>query len=156
MRHEIKNRKVYKNPKQTREKYLDCWSPFCPPVRRSVLSSNKMIFLLFSNKMSLLFAVQVKWKGKDLFELVCRTLGLRETWFFGLQYNVKDTVAWLKLDKKVIIIELIITEHMVQNRGVKRTACRPGSCHNLVLGIDFFFFFGRFQTKMFLKRSPSC
>ncbi|XP_069475378.1 merlin isoform X2 [Ambystoma mexicanum] len=48
------------------------------------------------------FSCEVKWKGKDLFDLVCRTLGLRETWFFGLQYTVKDTVAWLKLDKKVL------------------------------------------------------
>uniref|UniRef100_A0A8C6EW65 NF2, moesin-ezrin-radixin like (MERLIN) tumor suppressor n=1 Tax=Marmota marmota marmota TaxID=9994 RepID=A0A8C6EW65_MARMA len=46
--------------------------------------------------------LQVKWKGKDLFDLVCRTLGLRETWFFGLQYTIKDTVAWLKMDKKVL------------------------------------------------------
>ncbi|XP_038008424.1 merlin isoform X3 [Motacilla alba alba] len=45
---------------------------------------------------------EVKWKGKDLFDLVCRTLGLRETWFFGLQYTIKDTVAWLKMDKKVL------------------------------------------------------
>lgn len=45
--------------------------------------------------------LQMKWKGKDLFDLVCRTLGLRETWFFGLQYTIKDTVAWLKMDKKV-------------------------------------------------------
>lgn len=96
-------------------------SPSCPPVTRvPALSSGhsgsrsvpqsyslfylliKSFLLLFSNNMSLLvFAVKVKWKGKDLFELVCRTLGLRETWFFGLRYNVKDTVAWLKLDKKV-------------------------------------------------------
>ncbi|XP_071391448.1 NF2, moesin-ezrin-radixin like (MERLIN) tumor suppressor a isoform X2 [Centroberyx affinis] len=48
------------------------------------------------------FSCEVKWKGKDLFDLVCRTLGLRETWFFGLQYNIKDTVAWLKMDKKVL------------------------------------------------------
>ncbi|KAH0625509.1 hypothetical protein JD844_015053 [Phrynosoma platyrhinos] len=46
--------------------------------------------------------VEVKWKGKDLFDLVCRTLGLRETWFFGLQYMIKDTMAWLKMDKKVL------------------------------------------------------
>lgn len=46
-------------------------------------------------------SLQMKWKGKDLFDLVCRTLGLRETWFFGLQYTIKDTVAWLKMDKKV-------------------------------------------------------
>ncbi|XP_051960908.1 NF2, moesin-ezrin-radixin like (MERLIN) tumor suppressor a [Xyrauchen texanus] len=48
------------------------------------------------------FSCELKWKGKDLFELVCRTLGLRETWFFGLQYDVKDTVAWLKMDKRVL------------------------------------------------------
>ncbi|XP_064828929.1 NF2, moesin-ezrin-radixin like (MERLIN) tumor suppressor a isoform X2 [Oncorhynchus masou masou] len=44
----------------------------------------------------------VKWKGKDLFDLVCRALGLRETWFFGFQYDVKDTVSWIKMDKKVL------------------------------------------------------
>ncbi|XP_013866588.1 merlin isoform X2 [Austrofundulus limnaeus] len=48
------------------------------------------------------FSCEVKWKGKDLFDLVCRTLGLRETWFFGLQYIIKDTVAWLKMKKKVL------------------------------------------------------
>uniref|UniRef100_A0A673II51 Neurofibromin 2a (merlin) n=1 Tax=Sinocyclocheilus rhinocerous TaxID=307959 RepID=A0A673II51_9TELE len=48
------------------------------------------------------FSCELKWKGKDPFELVCRTLGLRETWFFGLRYDVKDTVAWLKMDKKVL------------------------------------------------------
>ena len=47
------------------------------------------------------FNCEMKWKGKDLFDLVCRNLGLRETWFFGLQYTIKDTVAWLKMDKKV-------------------------------------------------------
>ncbi|XP_077571194.1 merlin [Stigmatopora nigra] len=48
------------------------------------------------------FGCETKWKGKELLELVCRTLGLRETWFFGLRYDVKDTVAWLKMDKKVL------------------------------------------------------
>ncbi|CAB1320152.1 unnamed protein product [Coregonus sp. 'balchen'] len=48
------------------------------------------------------FSCEVKWKGKDLFDLVCRALGLRETWFFGFQYDVKETVAWIKMDKKVL------------------------------------------------------
>lgn len=61
------------------------------------------------------FSCEVKWKGKDLFELVCRTLGLRETWFFGLQYNVKDTVAWLKMDKKVLDQEVPKQEPIVLN-----------------------------------------
>ncbi|XP_055514016.1 NF2, moesin-ezrin-radixin like (MERLIN) tumor suppressor b isoform X2 [Leucoraja erinacea] len=48
------------------------------------------------------FSCEVKWKGKDLFDLVCRTIGLRETWFFGLQFIVKDTFAWLKPEKRVL------------------------------------------------------
>lgn len=51
---------------------------------------------------------QVKWKGKDLFDLVCRTLGLRETWFFGLRYDIKDTVAWLKMEKKASVFHVIL------------------------------------------------
>uniref|UniRef100_A0A4W3IMD7 Merlin n=1 Tax=Callorhinchus milii TaxID=7868 RepID=A0A4W3IMD7_CALMI len=48
------------------------------------------------------FSCEVKWKGKDLFDLVGRTIGLRETWFFGLRYTVKDTYAWLKMEKRVL------------------------------------------------------
>lgn len=59
-----------------------------------VNKANKVLLI------SCCFVFQVKWKGKDLFDLVCQTLGLRETWFFGLRYNIKDTVAWLKMDKR--------------------------------------------------------
>ena len=46
--------------------------------------------------------VQVKITGKELYDLVCRTIGLRETWYFGLQYvDSKGYTAWLKFDKKV-------------------------------------------------------
>ena len=45
---------------------------------------------------------QPKTTGKELFEMVGRTIGLRETWYFGLQYeDAKDYVAWLKFEKKV-------------------------------------------------------
>ena len=41
--------------------------------------------------------------GQELFDLVCRTTGLREAWYFGLQYqDNKGYPAWLKLDKKVL------------------------------------------------------
>lgn len=40
--------------------------------------------------------------GQELFDLVCRTIGLRESWYFGLQYvDARGHVAWLKMDKKV-------------------------------------------------------
>ncbi|XP_072753411.1 merlin isoform X2 [Anoplolepis gracilipes] len=46
----------------------------------------------------------LEWRstGRDLFDLVCRTIGLRETWYFGLQYeDSKGFISWLKLDKKL-------------------------------------------------------
>ncbi|XP_074045428.1 merlin-like isoform X2 [Macrotis lagotis] len=52
------------------------------------------------------FSCEMKWKGKDLFDLVCRTLGLRETWFFGLQYTIKGVCTWLKMEKKVLEQEI--------------------------------------------------
>ncbi|CAI5795093.1 merlin-like isoform X2 [Podarcis lilfordi] len=48
----------------------------------------------------------MKWKGKDLFDQACRALGLRESWFFGLQYSIKGMNTWLKMDKKVLDQEI--------------------------------------------------
>ncbi|KAL8614045.1 hypothetical protein ACOMHN_023280 [Nucella lapillus] len=49
------------------------------------------------------FDVDMKTTGKELYDLVCRTIGLRETWYFGLQYvDSKGYTAWLKFDKKVL------------------------------------------------------
>ncbi|XP_057370147.1 merlin-like [Daphnia carinata] len=48
------------------------------------------------------FNLECKANGRDLFDLVCRTIGLRETWYFGLQYeDCKGFLAWLKMDRKV-------------------------------------------------------
>lgn len=47
------------------------------------------------------FFLQWRATGRELFDLVCRTIGLRETWYFGLQYeDTKGFISWLKLDKK--------------------------------------------------------
>ncbi|KAK2714704.1 hypothetical protein QYM36_009060 [Artemia franciscana] len=49
------------------------------------------------------FNVENKATGQELFDLVCRTIGLREAWYFGLQFqDSKDNTVWLKLEKKVI------------------------------------------------------
>uniref|UniRef100_A0A672RLM2 Ezrin-like n=1 Tax=Sinocyclocheilus grahami TaxID=75366 RepID=A0A672RLM2_SINGR len=48
------------------------------------------------------FAVQPSTTGKQLFDQVVKTIGLREIWYFGLQYmDSKGYFTWLKLDKKV-------------------------------------------------------
>ncbi|KAI1292059.1 Merlin [Halotydeus destructor] len=48
------------------------------------------------------FEIDPKSLGRDLFELVCRTIGLRESWYFGLQFaDSKGYIAWLKTDKRI-------------------------------------------------------
>uniref|UniRef100_A0A8C9W7C8 Radixin n=1 Tax=Scleropages formosus TaxID=113540 RepID=A0A8C9W7C8_SCLFO len=48
------------------------------------------------------FAIQPNTTGKQLFDQVVKTVGLREVWFFGLQYvDSKGYSTWLKLNKKV-------------------------------------------------------
>ena len=47
---------------------------------------------------------------------VVKTIGLREVWFFGLQYvDSKNLTTWLKLNKKVI--ELMAQFHVRQLLG---------------------------------------
>jgi len=49
------------------------------------------------------FAIQPNTTGKQLFDQVVKTIGLREIWFFGLQYtDSKGYQTWLKLNKKVL------------------------------------------------------
>ncbi|XP_035736671.1 moesin/ezrin/radixin homolog 1-like isoform X3 [Vespa mandarinia] len=47
------------------------------------------------------FAIQQTTTGKQLFDQVVKTIGLREVWFFGLQYtDNKGDLTWIKLYKK--------------------------------------------------------
>lgn len=48
------------------------------------------------------FAIQSSTTGKQLFDQVVKTIGLRETWYFGLQFtDTQGLTTWIKLDKKV-------------------------------------------------------
>ncbi|XP_013874839.1 moesin isoform X1 [Austrofundulus limnaeus] len=48
------------------------------------------------------FAILPSTSGKQLFDQVVKTIGLRETWFFGLQYHdSKGFSTWLKMNKRV-------------------------------------------------------
>ncbi|CAL8281625.1 unnamed protein product [Arctogadus glacialis] len=48
------------------------------------------------------FAIQPSTTGKQLYDQVVKTIGLREVWYFGLQYqDTKGFSTWLKLNKKV-------------------------------------------------------
>jgi merlin protein len=48
------------------------------------------------------FSLNVKASGQELFDLVSRTIGLRELWYFGLQFqDSKGYISWLKMEKRV-------------------------------------------------------
>ncbi|CAH2071935.1 unnamed protein product, partial [Iphiclides podalirius] len=50
------------------------------------------------------FAIQQTTTGKQLFDQVVKTIGLREVWFFGLQYtDSKGDLTWIKLYKKNVL-----------------------------------------------------
>lgn len=55
--------------------------------------------------------IEYKATGKDLFELICRTIGLREMWYFGLQFeDSKGNTLWLKHDKKIVDHDVVKRE----------------------------------------------
>lgn len=66
-------------------------------------SRNKRIYVQISTMDAQMeFEIDKAAFGRDLFDLVSRTIGLRETWYFGLQYiDTKGYVAWLKMDKRI-------------------------------------------------------
>jgi merlin protein len=67
------------------------------------------------------FYIHFQWRatGRDLFDLVCRTIGLRETWYFGLQYeDSKGFISWLKLDKKGTLLILCIGNYHRANKAI--------------------------------------
>lgn len=72
-----------------------------PPFRRKK-SGKSFPVKVCTLDAELEFNLEWRATGRDLFELVCRTIGLRETYYFGLQYeDSKGLIAWLKMDKKV-------------------------------------------------------
>ena len=53
------------------------------------------------------FAIQPNTTGKQLFDQVVKTIGLREIWFFGLQFtDKKGLTAWLKLNEKILVQDI--------------------------------------------------
>ena len=49
------------------------------------------------------FGIQPKTIGKALFDQVIATTGIRESWYFGLQFtDTRGNQGWLDMDKKVL------------------------------------------------------
>uniref|UniRef100_A0A3Q4B4B6 FERM domain-containing protein n=1 Tax=Mola mola TaxID=94237 RepID=A0A3Q4B4B6_MOLML len=60
------------------------------------------LILITTMDAELEFAILPSTTGKQLFDQIVKTIGLRETWFFGLQYqDSKGFSTWLKLNKRV-------------------------------------------------------
>ncbi|KAM9708516.1 ezrin a [Menidia menidia] len=49
------------------------------------------------------FSIKTNTTGSQLFEQVAKTIGLREMWYFGLQFvDITGSITWLNPDKKVL------------------------------------------------------
>ena len=74
------------------------------------------------------FAIQPNTTGKQLFDQVVKTIGLRETWFFGLQYvDSKGDFTWLKLNKKVPGCRTVVVFANLFERRLRHGARTLGS-----------------------------
>ncbi|MGH0114597.1 UNVERIFIED_CONTAM: hypothetical protein FKN15_028498 [Acipenser sinensis] len=73
------------------------------------------------------FAIQPNTTGKQLFDQVVKTVGLREVWFFGLQYvDSKVYTTWLKLNKKVRLFCVVSPAEGAVVRGLDTADSKPG------------------------------
>lgn len=73
------------------------------------------------------FAIQQTTTGKQLFDQVVKTIGLREVWFFGLQYtDSRGDLTWIKLYKKVSRMMMVHCKMFVCP-SVRRLDCRESA-----------------------------
>lgn len=62
---------------------------------------------VFTVDAELEFTIQNSTTGQHLFDQVVKTIGLRETWYFGLSYkDTKGLPMWLRLDKKISSLDI--------------------------------------------------
>lgn len=102
---------------QMQEKLFLAIAPWPVPNRHRLQSANSCRLLLplqlnvrvTTMDAELEFAIQQSTTGKQLFDQVVKTIGLREVWFFGLQYtDPKGDLTWIKLYKKVSRLRLLV------------------------------------------------
>ena len=84
-------------------------------------------FKIFNN-------LQPTWTGRHLYEAACRIIGLREIWFFGLQFtNKKQLPCWLQMDKQVQRLNCIFEPWFFQIRKQDISRGEDGSLQFLFL-----------------------
>ncbi len=84
----------------------------------SASKSRKTIFVSIQTMDAQLeFDIEKTALGRDLFDWVTRTIGLREVPYFGLQYiDSKGFIAWLKMDKKISDQDIAINKYEDHNK----------------------------------------
>lgn len=77
-------------------------------------NKSKMVAVtIYAMDAQLEFEIDYRSEGRYLFDLIARTIGLRETWYFGLQYlDNKECIAWLKMDKRICDQDASLTKHV--------------------------------------------
>lgn len=64
-----------------------------------------------------------KTSTRDIFSLICKSLGIQETWYFGLMYYGADKEeVWVDQSKKVRIVRMLVEISSIC--GVRTLLCR--------------------------------
>lgn len=67
------------------------------------MSPKQISIRVFTMDAELDFSISPSSTGKLLFDQVTKTIGLREFWWFGLQFiDNKDMIAWIRPNKKIL------------------------------------------------------
>ena len=66
------------------------------------------------------FGIKETTLGRELFDNVLQTTGIREKWYFGLQFSdINDNKCWLDMEKKVTGQRIRREETLLFNFRVK-------------------------------------
>ncbi|KAK4474489.1 hypothetical protein MN116_001639 [Schistosoma mekongi] len=75
---------------------------------------------VFTMDSQLDFCLALSATGHQLFTQVCRSLGIREIWYFGMQYmDHKNRPTWLEFDKKMRALSSVMGDHLQFSFKVK-------------------------------------
>lgn len=99
------------------------------------------------------FAIQQSTTGKQLFDQVVKTIGLREVWFFGLQYtDPKGDLTWIKLYKKVSRRSLLLPSVLLFIPSIHHSVTFFKTLMSVVVCYFFLSFAQRWNWLVFLLR----
>jgi len=98
------------------------------------------------------FAIQPNTTGKQLFDQVVKTIGLREIWFFGLQYtDVKERVY----SSRIVILSVLVYRWNVLTLARQNISLLYYKSNTLLQGFTTWLKLNKKVTSQDMKKDPA-